>query len=175
MKLKRINFFKMPRFIILASFLCYFSTNAYTQVDSLPSDIFIPEEWQPYLIPLYPERIDSLLNQDDVYVYTIAEEPPYFNYKNAKGFIDSYWTYLEDSLRYPSSNGCHGKVFVEFIVEKDGTLNNINVVKGISDCPEYYEYNKEAIRVFLYMPKWTPGKIASNNVRVSMILPVVFN
>ena len=83
--------------------------------------------------------------------------------------------YLQDSLINPSSNGCHGRVFVEFIVEKDGTLNNLRVVKGISDCPEYSEYNKEAIRVILYMPKWNPGKQAGNNVRVRIILPVEFN
>jgi len=145
-----------------------FSNYAYTQADLRP-----PDEWQSYLIPLYPERIDILLNQE--HEYTTVEEPPYFNYKNGKGFKESYGMYLQDSLRHPSSDCCHGRVFVEFIVEKNGILKNINVVKAIPDCPVYSEYNKEAIRVFLCMPKWTPDKIASYNVRVRMILPVVIN
>jgi len=87
-------------------------------------------------------------------------------------FIESYPLYLKDSLRYPPSIGCHGSVFVEFIVEKDGSLSNLRVVKGIPDCPEY---TKEAVRVLLNMPKWTPGKHIGNNVRARMILPVDFN
>ena len=149
------------RYIILISIIQLLTLNVYCQ------------EYK--LIPPYPERIDSLLNQEDVYAYTIVEQQPYFSYINGKGFIESYWRYLQDSLRYPSSDGCHGQVFVEFIVEKDGTLNNIHVIKGISNCPEYSEYNKEAIRILLYMPKWTAGKIATHNVRVRMIMPVVFN
>lgn len=124
------------------------------------------------LIPPFPERTDSLVNQEDI--YTIVEQQPSFNYKNGKDFIESYLMYLQDSLRYPSLDGCHGRVFVECIVERDGTLNNIHVIKGISDCPEYAEYNKEAIRLILHMPKWTPGEQAGNKVRVRIMLAVDF-
>ena len=147
-----LNIFK---FFTAVSIICFFTVNVYSQAHLLP--------------PYYPEN-DSVRGP----IYTIVDQQPSFNYKNGENFIESYSMYLKDSLRYPFSSDCHGRVFVELVVEKDGSLNNLRVIRGLSDCTEYSKYNKEAIRVILYMPKWTPGKQAGNNVRVRIILAVDF-
>jgi protein TonB len=65
--------------------------------------------------------------------------------------------------------GIEGKVFVEFIVDKDGKLTNIKVVRGIGGgCDE------EAIRVISRMPNWKPGKQRGMPVKVRMIIPIHF-
>ena len=68
--------------------------------------------------------------------------------------------------------GCeiYMKVFVEFIVEKDGALSNVRVVKG-----KYEEINEVAVRLVKLMPKWNPGKQDGKPVRVSFILPITFD
>ena len=156
---RRLNTFKLFTSVFI---ICFFTVIVYSQTHNMPN---------PLLPPYFTQENDSINDP----VYTIAEQQPSFIYKDGRDFIESYTMYLKNSLRYPSSNGCHGKVFVEFIVEKDGSLNNLRELRGMPDCPEDYEYNKEAISVLLNMPKWTPGKQTGNNVRVRMILPVDFN
>ena len=79
---------------------------------------------------------------------------------------------MAENLRYPpraARMGIEGRVFVEFIVEKNGSLTDINVVKAIGGgCDE------EAIRVISTAPRWNPGKQRGNPVRVRMILPIMF-
>jgi hypothetical protein len=178
--------FLIARFITLASIICFFSTIAYTQADSLPhknpeddvelnlippADIYSQDDWQPYLLPPYYPGIDTL---DDP-IFTIVEQMPSFSYKDGKDAVESYKMYLLDSVRYPSLNGCHGRVFIEFLVEKNGALSNFKVIKGINDCDEYIKFNIEAVRVIMSMPKWIPGRHKGKNVTVRMILPVEFH
>jgi protein TonB len=62
-----------------------------------------------------------------------------------------------------------GKVFVEFVVEKDGTLTQFTVVKGIgAGCDE------EAIRIMQEAPAWEPGKQRGRPVKQRMVLPIFF-
>ncbi|KAF0204247.1 MAG: hypothetical protein FD170_565 [Bacteroidetes bacterium] len=81
--------------------------------------------------------------------------------------------YLKINLKYPEAAknaGIKGTVFVSFVVERDGTLSDIRVVRGIgSGCDE------EVIRLLKNMPKWKPGKQRGKAVRVSMNLPVTFD
>ncbi len=65
--------------------------------------------------------------------------------------------------------GIEGKVFVEFVVDKDGTITNVKAIKGIgAGCDE------EAKRVIEGAPKWSPGKQRGRPVKVRMILPITF-
>lgn len=65
--------------------------------------------------------------------------------------------------------GIEGRVFVEFVVERDGSLTDIKVVKGIGGgCDD------EAIRVISQAPKWNAGKQRGRSVRVRMVLPIIF-
>jgi periplasmic protein TonB len=81
-------------------------------------------------------------------------------------------SYLNSHLRYPPfarENGIEGRVVVEFVVNEDGSVSNASVKKGIGGgCDE------EALRVVNSMPKWKPGKQNDRNVKVYMLLPIVF-
>lgn len=80
--------------------------------------------------------------------------------------------YIDKNIKYPQvakEKGIQGRVFVDFIVEPDGSVSNVKAVRGIGGgCDE------EAVRVIQSMPKWNPGKQRGNAVRVSYRLPVVF-
>ncbi len=100
-------------------------------------------------------------------VFTVLEEPAKF-----PGGIKAFYTFLSKNVRYPKrakGNNVQGRVFVQFIVEKDGAISNLKVVKGIgSGCDE------ETIRVLKLMPKWNPGKREGTPVRQKMIQPISF-
>ena len=80
--------------------------------------------------------------------------------------------FLKNNLQYPTmarETGIQGRVYITFIVEKDGSLTNIVISKSIGGgCDE------EAIRIVKAMPKWIPGKQRGKPVRVQLALPVKF-
>lgn len=80
--------------------------------------------------------------------------------------------WLSQNIKYPAvarENNIQGKVILRFIVEKDGTVNGVSVLRGTNDL-----LDKEAVRVVKEMPKWKPGKQRGNAVRSYFTLPVVF-
>jgi protein TonB len=100
-------------------------------------------------------------------VFTIVEQMPSFPGGDAK-----MYEYLGKNIKYPQiarETGIQGRVFVNFVVEPDGSVSNVKVLRGIGGgCDE------EAMRVVKGMPKWSPGKQRGKTVRVSYTLPVVF-
>lgn len=88
------------------------------------------------------------------------------------GGYAAFYTFLGENLDYPKDalkNRVEGKVFVKFVIEKDGRLTNFQVLKGIgSGCDE------EAIRVLTTVPNWEPGKQRGRNVRVYRTIPIIF-
>lgn len=100
-------------------------------------------------------------------VFTIVEEMPAFS-----GGEAALYKYLQTNIKYPEEAkelGIQGRVFVTFVVETDGSITDIKVVRGIGGgCDE------EAVRVVKYMPKWSPGKQRGVPVRVQFNLPVKF-
>ena len=100
-------------------------------------------------------------------VYTVVEKEPEF-----KGGKNLFYKYFQHTLRYPASavkNHIQGNVLLTFIVEKDGALTNINVVKGVSD-----NIDAEAIRILEASPRWEPGEQGGKPVRVQYIIPLNF-
>ncbi len=98
---------------------------------------------------------------------SLVDEMPEF-----PGGIEKLMEYLANNIKYPKKakkNKVQGKVFVNFIVEKDGSISNIKILKGIG-----YGCNEEVIRVLKKMPKWKPGKHNGKPVRVIFNLPVKF-
>lgn len=91
---------------------------------------------------------------------------------NYPGGLDKFYTYLSRNIHYPKiakKNGVEGKVFLSFIIEKDGTLTNVKVLRGIgSGCDE------EAVRALQESPNWSPGYQYGMAVRVQYNLPVGF-
>ena len=81
--------------------------------------------------------------------------------------------WLTNNLRYPSDaqrNKKEGKVVVQFIINKDGTMSNLKVVKSA----QYASLDREALRVMRKMPKWTPGVQNDKPCRTMVCIPVVF-
>ena len=80
--------------------------------------------------------------------------------------------YLGENIKYPQSaidNKIEGRVFVSFVVEKDGSVTNAEVMRGIDkDC------DAEALRVVSSMPKWKPASNKGEDVRVKFTVPVIF-
>ncbi len=100
-------------------------------------------------------------------IFTIVEALP-----EPKGGFAAFYEHLSKSIEYPRAaqrQGVSGRVFVQFVVEKDGTLSNFVVVKGIgSGCDE------EAVRVLREAPAWEPGRQRGNPVRVYKTIPIFF-
>ncbi|HRD53767.1 MAG TPA: energy transducer TonB [Flavobacteriales bacterium] len=99
--------------------------------------------------------------------YTIVEEMPSF-----PGGQEAMMRYLSANLQFPKEaqeKGVQGAVFINFVVERDGSINEVKVLRGIDNACE-----AEAIRVVQGMPKWAPGKQRGKEVRVQYNLPIRF-
>jgi len=100
-------------------------------------------------------------------IFTIVEEPAGF-----PGGLSAFYAFLKKEIKYPRQAqrmGIEGRVFVQFVVERDGRLTDIKVVKGIgAGCDE------EAVRVLKASPKWKPGKQRGRAVRQKMIQNILF-
>lgn len=105
--------------------------------------------------------------EEPVKIYTVVEQDPEF-----PGGLEARNKFIADNIKYPQiarDNNITGKVFVTFVVEKDGRLTNIKLLRDIGGgC------GKEAIRIVQNMPKWIPGKSRGKNVRVQVNMPVNF-
>ncbi|MEQ9376944.1 MAG: TonB family protein [Imperialibacter sp.] len=100
-------------------------------------------------------------------IFTVVEELPAF-----PGGMTSLYKYFSTNLTYPpqaKAAGTEGKVFVEFVVGKDGKVSDVKAIKGIgSGCDE------EAIRVIASSPDWVAGRQRGKSVRTRLILPIYF-
>jgi protein TonB len=100
-------------------------------------------------------------------VFTVVEDQPEF-----PGGIQAFYEFVGKELKYPSQArrlGVEGRVYIEFVVGKDGELTNFTVVKGVgAGCDE------EAIRVMKLVPKFKPGKQRGKAVKVRMVMPIYF-
>jgi len=108
---------------------------------------------------------EEVVEEDPIFV--IVETMPCF-----PGGDAAFIKYLNKNVHYPSlarESGIQGKVFVTFVVETDGAITNITVLRGIGGgCDE------EAVKVVQNMPKWIPGKQRNAPVRVQFNLPIKF-
>jgi TonB family protein len=117
---------------------------------------------QPDIIPEVPAPI-----VDNSEVFVVVEDQPQFPGGNA-----AMMKFLGENIKYPveaQQKGTEGRVIVNFVVEKDGSLSDFNVVNSIDPL-----LDAEALRVLESMPKWIPGKQRGEEVRVRFTLPVVF-
>ena len=111
------------------------------------------------------EDLQTVAKNDSI--YTFIEQMPMF-----RGGKKALFDYLRKNLKYPEQakkRGIQGRVFVNFIVETDGSITNAKVLKGIG-----YGCDKEALRVVNAMPKWIPGKHQGKYVRFSFNIPIKF-
>jgi periplasmic protein TonB len=98
-------------------------------------------------------------------IFTSVEQNPEFPGGNIEAL-----KYIAKNIKYPSAAqraNVSGKVFIKFVVERDGAIGDVQILKGIG-----FGCDEEAQRVIKSMPKWTPGKQNGRNVRVWFTLPV---
>lgn len=100
-------------------------------------------------------------------IFVVVEENPEF-----PGGDEARIKFIQENLKYPKSaleNEIKGTVYVSFVVEKDGSITNIRLLRGFHpDC------DAEAIRIIKLFPKWIPGKQKGKVVRVQFNMPVKF-
>jgi TonB family protein len=115
---------------------------------------------------LFEQLLDIATSEEDT-VYQIVEEMPKFP-GGEKALMD----YVSNNVKYPEeakNKNIAGRVFVSFVVEKDGSIGEVKVLRGIGGgCDE------EAVRVIKGMPKWKPGIQKGKPVRVSYQIPIYF-
>jgi len=100
-------------------------------------------------------------------LFLVVEDMPVF-----PGGEKAMYTYIGQNLIYPEQakkEGIQGRVFVTFVVEKDGSITDVELLRGVSD-----ELDQEALRVIKGMPKWTPGGQRGKPVRVQYRMPIKF-
>jgi len=145
------------------------------EIEEVPDEEEIEEEIE---VELDVEVTEETVVEDIVFeeapedeevdeVFTIVEDQPEF-----PGGMKAFYEYVGKKMKYPSQArrmGIEGRVYVEFIVDKDGSLSNVRAVKGIgAGCDE------EAVRVMKAVPRFKPGKQRGRPVRVKMVLPINF-
>lgn len=105
--------------------------------------------------------------QDTDKVYSLADEQPAY-----PGGMSAFFKYIQSDMQYPDAAkaaGVEGRVFVEYVIEKDGSVSNAKILKSLNG-----ECDKEALRLISNSANWTPGKIDGKAVRVKMALPLNF-
>lgn len=120
---------------------------------------FLPDE--------KPASADSLDQASDKQVFYAVEEHAEF-----PGGTAAMFKFIMKNLKYPKdawAKGIEGKVFVKFIVDKEGNVSNVEIMKGLSPSTD-----KEAIRLVSSFPKWSPGRQNGRAVKSQFILPIPF-
>ena len=107
---------------------------------------------------------------DDVVSYHDCDIPPMFLNSTDPGKFLKEWVYKY--IKYPEAairDGVQGRVMVDFIIDKDGKVTDVRVLRSVSE-----ELDAEAVKVVSASPKWKPGRMNGNKVRTSMTIPVEF-
>jgi len=104
---------------------------------------------------------------EETKIFEVVEQMPSF-----PGGDAALMQFLSKNIKYPvvaEENGIQGRVIATFVVERDGSITDVKVVKSVDPS-----LDKEAVRVLKSMPKWIPGKQNGSNVRVKYTVPVTF-
>ena len=133
-----------------------------TKLQVLFTSVFLLAGTLPTIAQHHHEQTKD--STEDNKVYMFVEEMPVFP-GNLNAWIYSHVQYPEAA----KTKGIEGKVYVRFIIEKDGTVNDVKIIRGVSA-----ELDNEAKEVIASMPKWYPGKQNNMPVRVYYTVPVYF-
>lgn len=108
--------------------------------------------------------VEDEQNATDDKVFDVVENMPEFN-----GGMGALMQYLSDNIRYPEEKDIQGRVIVRFVVGKDGSISNAQVVKSV-----HPSFDAEALRIINNMPKWIPGTQNGKPVNVKYVVPINF-
>ncbi len=129
-----------------------------------PEEKVIPVEKKKQNEPIAEEEISGE-------IFFVVEEMPRFPHDSLESFV-AFRKYVTDHLIYPeeaAKKNIEGKVFVEFVVDKNGDVKNVEIVKGADPL-----LDAEAIRVIKSSPQWIPGKQRGRKVNVAFTFPIMF-
>lgn len=104
---------------------------------------------------------------EETKIFTVVEQMPMY-----PGGDAALMGYLRDNIKYPTvaaENGVQGRVVVGFVVERDGSITDVKILRGVDPS-----LDREAMRVVKSMPRWNPGKQNGSAVRVKYQVPVSF-
>lgn len=133
------------------------------QFDIQTEDDQSKQQVQIYVPPPPKPKEEEVVDE----IFVVVEDQPEYPGGNA-----AMMKFLSDNIRYPviaQENGIQGRVICNFVVERDGSITDVNVVRGVDPS-----LDKEAVRVIEQMPNWKPGRQRGQAVRVRFTLPVVF-
>ena len=117
------------------------------------------------LTTAYAQKTED--SQKEQKVYEVVEQMPEY-----PGGMSALINFLSTTVKYPEDavkQKVEGRVMVQFVVEKDGSVTDVTVVKNA-----FPSLDAEAVRVVKAMPKWTPGRVKGKVVRVRYTLPISF-
>ena len=129
----------------------------------------VPELLPKDSLSILEPKMSNYTPIEDTTIYTLTEVMPEF-----PGGIDSLFSFLRKNIQYPAAakrNEVSGKVYAQIVIEKDGSISNPKILRGING---YESFNSEVLRVISIMPTWIPGTQRGKAVRVSYNLPFVF-
>ena len=101
-------------------------------------------------------------------IYSVVEQMPQF-----PGGAAAMMRWIKENVKYPAEsreNGSQGRAYVSFVVEPDGSISNVEIIRGTGDKL----LDNEAIRLVKSMPKWAPGKQLGKSVRTKSTVPIMF-
>ena len=116
---------------------------------------------------LFQPTAEGFKKEEAEEIFIQVEQMPEF-----PGGMHALMSYINRSVRYPAlaqENGIHGKVYVQFVVNADGSVSGAKILRGV-----HASLDQEALRVVNSLPRWKPGKQGGIPVRVSFQLPVNF-
>lgn len=148
---------------LLSCCLLFFAFSAVHAQEEAPDIRLLPVTDEPVIMG--PAATPQIPDSNQVLI--VVEEMPSF-----PGGIPALFAFVSQELRYPEEarkKRVEGKVLMMFVVERDGSISDIKVIRGIgSGC------DQEAVRVVQQMPPWKPGQHGGKPMRVQYSLPVTF-
>ncbi len=111
---------------------------------------------------------DSIPESSKDKIFTEIETPPEF-----PGGVNEFYNFLSNNIIYPAEakkNNIVGRIIIRFVVEKDGSLRDLKVIRGVNKL-----LDDEALRVMELSPKWHPGIQKGKAVRCEFVVPISFS
>lgn len=130
--------------------------------------VFLLAAWLSFPSFQYLKAQDKIEEEEGIWL------EPDISYAEPKGGIKAFYKHVAENLNYPNAARCEsvqGRVFVQFVVEKDGSLSEFKILRGL-----HPDIDQEAIRIIQSYPeKWIPTKINGKPVSQRISLPISFN
>ena len=111
---------------------------------------------------------DEEEEEEEQQIFVVVEDMPTFK----GGGVAAFRNYVQKNITYPTvaaENGIEGTVFVKFVIDTDGSISNVSIMRGVDPS-----LDNEAMRVIRNAPEWEPGKQRGKAVRVQFTIPIVF-